>query len=620
MSATAATMPRPPDLIAIEAHLGRPLRVLHIGNIANNAYYNAMIQRRCGVEADVICYDYYHVMSCPEWEDAVFEGEVEPNQPNWWGTSLKGWSRPEWFAQGPAAGCINYQHARALGFGRLSKLLWTYLEARSLGHVRYMAEVEGKPVQKLTWRFKLAIMTVMELGLQEVNEPTTTRPDAVVPKSANQEPPPAPLPPRNPGSAWRALLRPAVRAVFSVVRGVRHLLGRILRAVRHVTLRVIKPMLIKLAAKALAAPYRAQAASLKLWADEGALARRDAGFAAGLARLRAECEGLPPSERARVEDYAQDHPRKFFRALRDYDIVQGYAIDGFIPFMNGMRNYVSYEHGTLRELPFGDNFYGAVTRTAFLPAPAVFVTNSDVMPATVRMGLDPARIMCLPHPFHEEKIDRFLGENAHLVPPDGPAVFFSPTRQHWIDTSGSWTKGNDVFLRAAGRMADEGRDFRIILVEWGKEVEASKTLIAELGVADKVSWVPTMQKHELWEAYARAHAVVDQFTLPALGAVGVEVMALGRRLITAIDAAQLGSFFGEAPPCLHASTVDECAAQMRSVIADIDDKAGRGPAVRRWIKARHSAQRIMDIQAQAYAMILRGDENGLKTLSQECKA
>lgn len=584
---------RHPAIAAMERRLGRPLRVLHIGNIANNAYYNAMIQRRHGIDADVVCYDYYHVMACPEWEDAAFDGEVDPNHPNWWGTSLKGWRRPEWFAQGPADACINYQHARALGLTRLSRLLWTYLEARSLGHVRYMARVEGKPVQKLPFRFALAIVAVRELGLDKVSEP----PSAVPPPAAAEQAL-APreylrgLAPRHPGSAWRALLRPAARAVFSVLRVAKRTAVQAARLVGRAGL--------KLAAMALAAPHRAEAARLLAWADSRALAQRDRTFAERDTVLRGYCEGLPDDERARVEAYALEHPRRFFRALRDYDIVQGYAIDGFIPWMNGLSHYVSYEHGTLRELPFEASFYGAITRAAFLPAPVVFVTNSDVMPSTVRMGLEPSRIVCLPHPFHEEKIDRFLARNPHLIPPEGPAVFFSPTRQHWKDTSGSWTKGNDVFLRAAGKVAAEGHDFRIILVEWGKEVDDSKALIEALGISGKVTWVPTRQKHELWEAYARAHAVVDQFTLPALGAVGVEVMALGRRLITAIDTDQLARFFGAAPPCLYAATVDECAARIREVIADRQDAAGRGAAVRQWIKARHSAERILDLQAQAY--------------------
>ena len=46
---------------------GRAPRVLHIGNIANNAYLNAKILNRRGFECDVICYDYYHIMGCPEW-------------------------------------------------------------------------------------------------------------------------------------------------------------------------------------------------------------------------------------------------------------------------------------------------------------------------------------------------------------------------------------------------------------------------------------------------------------------------------------------------------------------------------------------------------------------------
>ncbi|MCY5112616.1 hypothetical protein OVZ98_25335, partial [Salmonella enterica subsp. enterica serovar 1,4,[5],12:i:-] len=68
-------------------------------------------------------------------------------------------------------------------------------------------------------------------------------------------------------------------------------------------------------------------------------------------------------------------------------------------------------------------------------------------------------------------------------------MIFSPTRQHWKDRSGSWTKGNDILFRAAAQVAAEGYDFRLHLVEWGKEVADSKALIAELNIADKVIWL-----------------------------------------------------------------------------------------------------------------------------------
>ena len=46
---------------------GAVVRILHVGNIANNAYNNAKFLRRKGVEADVLCYDYTHVMANELW-------------------------------------------------------------------------------------------------------------------------------------------------------------------------------------------------------------------------------------------------------------------------------------------------------------------------------------------------------------------------------------------------------------------------------------------------------------------------------------------------------------------------------------------------------------------------
>ncbi len=73
------------------------MRILHIGNIANNAYNNAKFLRRKGIEADVLCYDYRHVMAEPEWEEAEFETEVDEYHPDWSRVNLNGFRRPEWF-------------------------------------------------------------------------------------------------------------------------------------------------------------------------------------------------------------------------------------------------------------------------------------------------------------------------------------------------------------------------------------------------------------------------------------------------------------------------------------------------------------------------------------------
>src|SRR5260370_41290034 len=56
-------------LAEFERRYGRKFRVLHVGNIANNAFLNAKFLRGAGAEAEVLCYDYYHVMGTPEWEE-----------------------------------------------------------------------------------------------------------------------------------------------------------------------------------------------------------------------------------------------------------------------------------------------------------------------------------------------------------------------------------------------------------------------------------------------------------------------------------------------------------------------------------------------------------------------
>ena len=85
-----------------EARNGRKLRVLHVGNIANNAYLNAKFLRSIGIDAHVLSYDYYHVMASPEWEDVeLLHGHGDDFQPRFSARDLRGYRRPPWFVNAP---------------------------------------------------------------------------------------------------------------------------------------------------------------------------------------------------------------------------------------------------------------------------------------------------------------------------------------------------------------------------------------------------------------------------------------------------------------------------------------------------------------------------------------
>jgi glycosyltransferase involved in cell wall biosynthesis len=71
------------------------LRVLHVGNIANNAYVNAKLLRRAGVEADALC-DEWHIFCQPEWEEADLHGVFEAEEQLAPHAAAVGWTRPDW--------------------------------------------------------------------------------------------------------------------------------------------------------------------------------------------------------------------------------------------------------------------------------------------------------------------------------------------------------------------------------------------------------------------------------------------------------------------------------------------------------------------------------------------
>ncbi len=103
----------------------RAPRILHVGNIAGNAYQNAKLLNDAGADCDVLSADYYHVMGSPEWEDATFTGDVGNfNYPNWHKVNLHGFQRPKWYCAAPRRIAIAYLLARRRGENEKAKKLW----------------------------------------------------------------------------------------------------------------------------------------------------------------------------------------------------------------------------------------------------------------------------------------------------------------------------------------------------------------------------------------------------------------------------------------------------------------------------------------------------------------
>jgi hypothetical protein len=654
-------------LRAFERAHARPLRVLHIGNIANNGYNNAKIQRNHGIEADVIAYDYYHIMGTPEWEDAEIKGSVgDAFYPDWWAVDLGAWQRPNWFVQGPILDAIAYLRVKAQGNTRDGNMLKRRLTLSYWHLVRHHQKLKDRSGQlrspfhgrfadrtraiapeamvrsaiglqpQLRTRFPTGLSALVGqrlMGLSDARKLLNRFPkslsalvgprlmglgDAQQLQSLYEHSrfklcvgPRARLATAMLGRSSRPATTAAAARDREIILSSRGEVGLAAGLARDTStlgyLGVRCALFLPVyAARRAARALRSYRAGVKLRALSDAVVTDDTG-----ARRRAMHDAyrqhFADTDPRLIEAdlrHAENLSGCFADVLGHYDIIQGYSTDGLIPLFAGVKTFAAYEHGTLREIPFEDTLQGRLCHFTYKMAPAVFVTNTDVLPSIPRIGIQPERVVHLPHAFNDAKLRAFRDANPDLAPPPGVPVFFSPTRHHWHNGDGSWLKGNDVFLRAAGRLAIEGRRFKLVLVEWGVEVAKSKALIEDLKFSHMVEWVAPMTKRDLWKAYCQAHAVIDQFTLPAIGGVAFETLALGRRLVTRIDEPTLAHFFGAAPPIFNSHDVDTVTQRLREVLDDPDDGTGRGLLGRHWIETYHSAERVVGLQLEAYEKIL----------------
>lgn len=496
---------------AWQREIGRPLRVLHLGNIANNAFNNARIQRLYGIDSYVIAYENYHIMSTPEWEEATFSGDYGDSFfPDWTKVDLAGFERPHWFASGPLPLCCEVIASQIDGDPEKTEDLFAKLKAR-----REAICLQG-------YR----------------------------------------------GRATRLATR-VRRRLSSELRSFKESLSSDSRA-------------------GYAGKNPAWAKLLKIWnsanvSHDTPVSARD--FKSYAARL----EMLQP-------------------LFAKFDVVQGYSTDGAWPLLAD-QPYVAYEHGTLRSLPFERNSQGRLTATVFMGADHVFVTNLDCIQAAEKLGIPSDRFTALPHAFNDKKLSDFRHSHPGLKPPDDRVVFFHPARQDWLDPDPSLIKGNDRLIRAFAKISPIYPAAKLTMVAWGRDLAASRNLVAELGIEANVQWVNPLQKRDLWKAYLSSHAVLDQFVLPSFGGVTFEALALGCRVVTNIDAAAAQRFFSEAPPVDSVSTEDEIASALERIILDRNDIAGVGNAGAEWIRKYHSAEKIVELQLGVYWGLLKANKD-----------
>ena len=293
--------------------------------------------------------------------------------------------------------------------------------------------------------------------------------------------------------------------------------------------------------------------------------------------------------------------RRFNLLVRDYDIIQAAVLEPINCFLSGVKPYIAYSKGSdLRDVPFENTSRGKLMTMALKSASKVFITNPDTLSAGKRLGLSQAVYMpfIVDEDVYKPARSAFRETLERLY--DFDFIVGNPSRQDWGD------KGNDKLVRAFARLVKEEQASALLaMVGWGIDLDRSKQLVKEMGIVDRVTWFPIMNKQKLVKFYNASDIIFDHVNLQSYGTTPLEAMACEKPVIAKLPSKDIVEFcWGhDIPPLIDVQSEEQILQTLKEFHGDkcLREKAGR--TSREWVIRHHNWRLVVDKQIEAYSSI-----------------
>ena len=550
-------------------------RILHIGNIANNAYNNAKIMRQAGLASDVICHDYYHIMACPEWEDADFDGGQygDDFKPAWHAAKIKNFKRPEWFVQGALVDCQNYLLAKQANDQLEMARLWAKLSTQN-----GLSESRQSDHYSQTIKRYLGINR-LRLRLSELK--------------------------RFLYQSYLALQRRG-RILLQSDNGTKRIAGLLLKTglaglwAGYKTCSIARSVVTRYGTAVATGEY----ASI----HENTVERQffDSRTRAFSSQYRDEFPDRTNRLAQNEMEFFRNSIPKWRRVLNNYDIVIGYATLSVIPLICD-KAYLAFEHGTLRDIPYTDDKQGKLTALCYRMAKHVFVTNFDCVKSAEFLA--PNRFTTINHPYDEDHGNHIIGDKAlrkslkkELA---SEFLFFHPTRQDWIEGKGFADKGNDVFINAFISLRKTGHKVGLVCCNWGQNVRQTQALLNQAGCMAYVKWISPLAITPFERMCLASDIVVDQFKLGAFGGVLFKALSVGAPILTYLDEKAVVEQYSQCPPVINCKTETEIRERVEKLINQPELLKEIGANGRSWIEKHHAKEITVNKQVDQFRRLCK---------------
>lgn len=120
-------------------------------------------------------------------------------------------------------------------------------------------------------------------------------------------------------------------------------------------------------------------------------------------------------------------------------------------------------------------------------------------------------------------------------------------------------KGTDILLKGFAIYCKNGGNGELRLVRKGQDLEDAISLIADLGITNRVRWLDEMSLSNFYKEMASSDLVCDQFGTSFPGMVTADAYALGRPVISNFKNECLSQRFSKPFPGFDAKTSEEVA-------------------------------------------------------------
>jgi glycosyltransferase involved in cell wall biosynthesis len=232
-----------------------------------------------------------------------------------------------------------------------------------------------------------------------------------------------------------------------------------------------------------------------------------------------------------------------------------------------------------------------------------------------RLGLHHGRYLPCAIPYETALLVPLSREERALVRdrlglPRNGFVVTQPARQEWTYSPEGWGsnhKGNDRFLRGFARfLHGPGKDAWLVAVDKGRDVGASMRLAHELGIADRIRWIPQQNKAGLRECLGASDLVADCFTYGFYAMSTLDAMAIGRPVLAYLDRKGLEKFGVKPPPVVSARSEDEIHDALCHLVENRQRGEEIGSASREWMIEYHGWEPVIERYLALYKELRDG--------------